>query len=352
MMSLFVGMNLSYRRIGIQSVSTIAVGVLSYIFLIRDMGITGLGIAAVIGALLMLALYYWLTRHVFYWLRLIKIKTSELWEFISINSEYLLLKVSSLLSESFDLLLLAYFLGPAEVASYSLTLFTAKGLRKFIQEFTTAYSPGLSIARAESSSSFISNRETFILINWLAIGMSFPILIVINESFLSLWVGPDVYLGDLENLLIYLIVIFKLTRGLEVAVISMTLRVKEMASINIVVSVITILVSLVLVPKIGITGLLLPILGSVVFTNYAFFRMTNNVIEGYKSQFYNRGVVLAFFWIVTAFLMSWYWSFDMSWLRMIVYACTGSLFIFLSFWLTVFTRVQRSYILRMLSNNG
>ena len=349
--SLFVGMNLSYKRIGIQSISTISSALFAYLFLKLNYGIEGLAVAAVIGALLSLLAYFYLTRKVFQWLKVMLVKSYQLKEFISLNSGYLILKLSNLLNESFDIVLLAYFLGPTKVATYSLTYFSAKGLMKFIQELTTAVSPGLSISRSLSVKSFLKSRDTFVLINWITIGISVPLLVLLNENFISLWVGSESYLGDTENLFICLILILKLTRGIEVSIIAMTLKVKKMAFINIALSIIAILSSIVLTPIIGVNGLLISLIINLLLSKYLFFKENKKTIINYKSQFNNPYFMLTCIWIIITFLVSISISIPNNWIFLFSMALFCSFIIFSSYWLFLFDLNQKKYLLNILKKS-
>lgn len=348
--SLFVGMNLSYKRIGIQAFSSIVVGGLSYLFLNINLGIIGLAIASISGVLISLLIYYFLTKKIFFWLKISRVTFNNLLIFIKLNSQYLLLKISNLLNESFDIIILGYFLSPVKVASYTLTYFSGKAIIKFIQEFTTAASPGLSKSKSTNINEFLKNRDSFININWLAIGLTVPIIILINEAFVSLWIGPDSYLGDYENMLISLILILKLTRDAELSIIAMSLEVKKIALINLSLGLLSIVISFILIPSIGVLGLLLAIIVSLIISNLIYFNKTERLIKSYYSFYHNKSFKLTIIWTLLAFLMSLKIDIPQTWLYLISISFLFSSLIFLSYWTLLINKKKQKILMNKLIN--
>jgi len=205
--SVLRGMNLGYKRMGLQSGTSIVVGALAVWAVKADFGLPGLGSSWIARDFIVGALYWLLVRQYLPWFHVAK-PTKDAVKGLLGMSVWLAVGdlVSKLLLAS-DVLILGWVVSPVAVTSYVLTSYSARiGLGVFV--FTAgAAMPGFGgVLGQKQFARAVQLRTELRTMTWLFTTIVGAAVLLWNPSFLHLWVGSKNYAGPLVNLLIVLVI--------------------------------------------------------------------------------------------------------------------------------------------------
>ena len=201
------GMNLGYKRMGLQSATSIVVGVLAVSAVKADLGLPGLGSSWIARDFIVGALYWLLVRKYLPWFHVAKPTKAAVRGLLSMSVWLALGDFVSKLLLASDVLILGWVISPAAVTTYVLTSYSARiGLGVFV--FTAgAAMPGFGgVLGQKQFSRAVQLRTELRALTWLFTTIVGTAVLLWNPSFLHLWVGSKNYAGPLVNLLIVLVI--------------------------------------------------------------------------------------------------------------------------------------------------
>src|ERR1051325_9558400 len=201
------GMNLGYKRMGLQSATSVVVGGIAVWAVKADFGLPGLGSSWIARDFIVGAVYWLLVRRYLPWFHVAK-PTKEAVKGLLSMSVWLAVGdlVSKLLLAS-DVLVLGWVVSPVAVTTYVLTSYSARiGLGVFV--FTAgAAMPGFGgVLGQKQFAKAVQLRRELRTLTWLFTTIVGATVLVWNPSFLHLWVGSKNYAGPVVNLLIVLVI--------------------------------------------------------------------------------------------------------------------------------------------------
>ena len=205
--SVLRGMNLGYKRMGLQSATSVVVGGIAVWAVKADFGLPGLGSSWIARDFIVGAVYWLLVRRYLPWFHVAK-PTKEAVKGLLSMSVWLAVGdlVSKLLLAS-DVLVLGWVVSPVAVTTYVLTSYSARiGLGVFV--FTAgAAMPGFGgVLGQKQFAKAVQLRRELRTLTWLFTTIVGATVLVWNPSFLHLWVGSKNYAGPVVNLLIVLVI--------------------------------------------------------------------------------------------------------------------------------------------------
>ena len=201
------GMNLGYKRMGLQSATSIVVGAIAVWAVKADFGLPGLGSSWIARDFIVGALYWLLVRKYLPWFHVAKPTKAAVKGLLSMSVWLALGDFVSKLLLASDVLILGWVISPVAVTSYVLTSYSARiGLGIF--GFTAgAAMPGFGgVLGQKQFARAVQLRTELRTLTWLFTTVVGTAVLLWNPSFLHLWVGSKNYAGPLVNLLIVLVI--------------------------------------------------------------------------------------------------------------------------------------------------
>jgi O-antigen/teichoic acid export membrane protein len=205
--SVLRGMNLGYKRMGLQSATSIIVGALAVWAVKADFGLPGLGSSWIARDFIVGALYWLLVRQYLPWFHVAKPTKAAVKGLLGMSVWLAIGDLVSKLLLASDVLILGWVVSPVAVTSYVLTSYSARiGLGVFV--FTAgAAMPGFGgVLGQKQFARAVQLRTELRTMTWLFTTIVGTTVLLWNPSFLHLWVGSKNYAGPLVNLLIVLVI--------------------------------------------------------------------------------------------------------------------------------------------------
>jgi len=259
--SVLRGMNLGYKRMGLQASLSIIAGGLAAWAVQAGWGLPGVGVSQIVRAFIIGICFWLLVRKYVPWFNVSRPTKADIKGLFSMS---VWLSVGDLMSKlllASDVLILGGVVSPAAVTTYVLTGYAARtGLGIFVFTAGSAM-PGFGgvlgqgqIARA------VQLRRELLTLTWLFVTVVGATTLAWNHSFLSLWVGARNYAGPWVDLLIVLVVAQTAFIRTDSYIIDAALRPKGRVVIGAVTVVATLALGITLTHAFGILGLSLGML--------------------------------------------------------------------------------------------
>jgi O-antigen/teichoic acid export membrane protein len=204
--SVLRGMNLGYKRMGLQA----GLSVLSGVLLAFAVG-SGLGLAGAAGSQLIIGvvtgLCFWLlARRYLPWFGVARPHRPEVSALLGMSGWLAGGELIANVSLASDVLILGAVVSPATVTTYVLTGYAARLALGLHFRAVSSAMPGLGGVLGERQFERAAElRRELLVLTWLfstAVGAT---ILLWNRSFIALWVGPQLFAGPWVNLLIVLI---------------------------------------------------------------------------------------------------------------------------------------------------
>ncbi len=258
--SVLQGVNLGYKRMGLSALLVFIGGGLTALALYFNTGLVGVAAATLATSLLTGALFLQIVRTYVPWFGIRRPSLEGVRRFFGLSWWFVVWRQVSRLMVAGDIIVLG-MLGSIEmVTTYSLTKYTPEALVGFIGIVVSGITPGLGgIIGAGNLQKAAQVRNEIMLLTWL-VAMSFGTTILLwNQDFVRLWVGPEYYAGSIPTLLIMVMVTqFVLIRN-DARIIDLNLDLRHKVLIGALSAIVSLVVAGVLVGSfnLGITGLCL-----------------------------------------------------------------------------------------------
>ncbi|MDD3876071.1 MAG: oligosaccharide flippase family protein [Bacteroidales bacterium] len=262
------GMNMIYKRMGFRALIILIGGGLQILTLYFGLGLIGLAVVQIFVVLATgFALYFAVKKNVG-WYGFGKTNFKSIISFSKISGWFIAWTGIKTLLYNSDKIILGYLVGPATVSVYAITRFTTQSIEGLISSVVLGIIPGAgSMFGKKEFDKLIKTRAYINTLTWL-LGISLGAsLLLINKSFIGLWIRDNQFAGLLANFLIVVILIQYLFIVNDSELINLTLKIQNKVYFAFTSVIITILLALILVPKYEIIGLCLSIIaGRLVMT--------------------------------------------------------------------------------------
>ena len=205
--SVLRGMNLGYKRMGLQSGLAVVAGGLAVWAVTAGMGLPGMGASQIARALVGGMVFWLLVKRYVPWFHVAKPTRAAVNGLFSMSVWLAFGDLVAKLLLASDVLILGWVVSPAAVTTYVLTSYAARtGLGVFV--FTAgAAMPGLGgvLGQRQFTRAAQLRRELQTL-TWLFTTVVGATVLIWNQSFLHLWVGSRNYAGPWVDLMIVLVI--------------------------------------------------------------------------------------------------------------------------------------------------
>ncbi|MFN2491853.1 MAG: lipopolysaccharide biosynthesis protein [Pyrinomonadaceae bacterium] len=255
------GMNLGYKRMGLQAGLNVVGGALSVGALYLGAGLIGLAAADTILSTITCILFFLVVKKYVAWFGIARPTFAEMRSFLKLSVWWLAWTTIHKFIMASDLLILGIVASTSAVATYSLTAFASLTLLTFVTTVIGAVIPGLgSVVGQKQYERAAALRVEMMAASWLLLAAIGSTILLWNRSFVYLWVGKQHYAGLWPNLLIVLMVVQLIFIRNDAYVIDLTLQLREKVLMGAIAAIVSIALSTALIPRLGITGLCLGML--------------------------------------------------------------------------------------------
>jgi O-antigen/teichoic acid export membrane protein len=197
------GENLGYTRMGVSAAMVAIGGVLMAAAATGGLGLPGLAAATVVTTVLTGWLFWMISRRRLPWFGIARPSRAVVRWFLGLSAWFLGWKFVLELMIASDVLVLAMFAPLATVAAFALTKWVADSLTQALGLLVQATIPGIGgyVGSGDLRRAATLRGEVLALV-WLvgtAVGAT---VIAWNATFVSVWVGPDLFAGHTTTLLL------------------------------------------------------------------------------------------------------------------------------------------------------
>ena len=252
------GMNLGYKRMGLQAGLSIVGGLFTLSVLYLGGGLIGLAGAQVILAGITGVLFLLAVKKFVPWFGIVRPRWGEVRSFFKLSIWWSAWTVVNKFLKASDILILGLIASSSAVTIYTLTGFASVTLLSVVTILLHAIAPGLGgVIGQQHFARAAALRAEMMTLSWLMLTAFGSTILIWNRSFVSLWVGAEHYAGFWTNLLIVLMAVQLIFIRNDTYVIDLTLQLREKVVMGVVAVVISITLSAALIPRLGIAGLCL-----------------------------------------------------------------------------------------------
>ena len=254
--SVLRGMNLGYKRMGLQAGLTVVGGALTVGALYTDSGLIGLAGAQIILMALTGVLFWLVVKKYVPWFGIARPRLQEVKSFLKLSIWWFAWTTINRLLTASDIIILGIVASTTDVTTYALTSYAALTLIHIISMLVGSVTPGLGgVIGQKQFERAAALRGEMMRVSWLMLTATGATILLWNRSFTHLWVGGDNYAGFWPNLLIVMAMVQLVFIRNDAFVIDLTLQLREKVIMGGVAALLSIILSALLIPSWGITGL-------------------------------------------------------------------------------------------------
>ncbi|ARS34127.1 oligosaccharide flippase family protein [Pontibacter actiniarum] len=254
--SVLRGMNLGFKRMGLRAGIVAVGGGLKVLAITQGFGLVGLSMVEVFTAVITGASFYYIVKQSIGWFGFGKTNMSKVVSYGKLSGWFMAYTGSKMFLLHSDKILLGYLAGPVFVTKYAITMFTSNAIQGFVNAVVNGIIPGIGgLFGKQEYDKVIKARRIVVTLNWLLITSLGVAVLLLNRTFIALWVGVDHYAGTLENLLILYVSIQAIFFQIDSLIINVTLNMKKKVLFSVLASAVTILLAYTLVDDHYIIGL-------------------------------------------------------------------------------------------------
>ncbi|MGI9108040.1 MAG: lipopolysaccharide biosynthesis protein, partial [Pyrinomonadaceae bacterium] len=267
------GMNLGYKRMGLQAGLSVVGGALSVGALYAGGGLTGLAGAQVLLVALTGALFLLVVKRCIPWFGFARPSFAEARSFLKLSVWYFAWTFVHRFILASDVVILGVVASASAVASYTLTNFAGVTLLSLVTAAIGAATPGLGgVVGLKQFEKAAALRAEMMTLSWLLLATVGSTIIAWNRSFVFLWVGAEHYAGFWPNLLLVLMSVQLIFIRNEAYVIDLMLQLRAKVLMGAASAALTVGLAAWLTARWGIIGLCLGMLAgrSVLTLSYPF----------------------------------------------------------------------------------
>lgn len=278
--SVLRGMNLGYKRMGWQAGLNVVGGVLAAGALYLGGGLIGLATGQVILAALTGVLFLVVVKKYVPWFGIALPNFSEVRSFLKLSVWWFAWATVNKFLMASDILILGLVSSASAVTTYTLTSFAGTTLLSLVTIVLAAVTPGLGgVIGQKQYKRAAEVRAEMMAVSWLLLAAMGSTILLWNRSFVFLWVGEQHYSGFWANLLMVLMIVQLIYIRNDSYVIDLTLQLREKVLMAVVAAVISIGLSALLIPRLGIAGLCLGMILGRLTLNISYPFVINKQLE-------------------------------------------------------------------------
>jgi O-antigen/teichoic acid export membrane protein len=256
--SVVQGENLGYKRMGLSMLVVFAGGALMATAVLLGAGLVGVTASVAATTLLTGLLFLWVARRQVPWFGASMPALRTVARFLRLSGWFLLWNLVMQLMRGSDVVVLGIADSAQLVTVYALARYVPEAIFGAVAIAISAIMPGLGgLIGARDAERAADIRSESMALTWVLATAGGAAFLLLQESFLTLWVGEQYYPGTTANLLIILLTIqFAFIRN-DASIIDLTLQLRGKVLLGLLSAVLSIGLAVLLVGAwdLGITGL-------------------------------------------------------------------------------------------------
>ncbi len=225
--SVLVGTNRGYLSNYIRMFWLVLAFCITYMVVFFKYGLEELAVSIVVVTILRGVTYFVVVKNRVSWFSALKPKSSELKSFFKFSSWKLAWSFVARFLMASEIIFLSILISPSSVSQYIFTAYLVLTGVSVAAIVTSSFNPGVGrlFGNKEYASCrhIVANLREFILAFSVFVGAG---ILLLNQSFVTLWAGDGLFLGSVNNLLIVLIMIQLLLIRNEAFLIDLSLDIK------------------------------------------------------------------------------------------------------------------------------
>jgi len=255
------GMNLGYKRMGLQAGLSIIVGALTAFAVTEGFGLPGMGASVIARALILGVVFWLLVRKYVPWFAVAKPAKPAVKALFGMSIWLSLGDLVSKLLLASDVLILGWIVSPAAVTTYVITSYAVRTGTGVFMFTAGAAMPGLGgVLGQKQFARACQLRHELRMLTWLFTTIVGATILAWNHSFVNLWVGSHNYAGPWVELLIVCIALQTAFIRTDSYIIDAALRPRGRVVTGAVTVVATLALGVLLTHAFGIIGLCIGLL--------------------------------------------------------------------------------------------
>ena len=204
--SVLRGMNLGYKRMGLQAGLEILGGALTAGAIALGLGLAGAAGSQIVFAALLGGAFWIVVKRYVPWFGVARPTRADVRSLLGLSAWYSVGEAIAKLLLASDAIILGILVSPAAVASYVLTGYAARLAVNVHVLAAGGVIPGIGgVIGRQQYDKAARLRYELLAVTWLFATAVGGAILLWNRSFLALWVGSDNYAGGVVNLLIVLV---------------------------------------------------------------------------------------------------------------------------------------------------
>ena len=259
--SVLRGMNLGYKRMGLQAGLEVVGGALMAGAIYLGLGMMGAAGAQVAFALLMGLTFWWVVKKYVPWFGIERPTRADVKGLLGLSLWYSAGEAITKLQLASDVLILGMVLSPTAVTAYALTSYAARTAVNLQSLAAGGAIPGIGGVIGERQfEKAVRLRNELLALTWLFATTVGATILLWNRSFLTLWVGGVNYAGPWVNLLIVAIMAQTAFVRSDAYIIDAALQPRMRVIVTAVAATLTVVLATLLTMRFGTVGLCLGII--------------------------------------------------------------------------------------------
>ena len=253
---ILTGMNIYHRGIGVRALTSILGAVLMILVINWGWGLIGMAITNGVQVISGGVLIYFVTKRALPWLGIAKPGWAEIKRFLNMTFWLFMSSVAWAFLNSSELILIGLLLGSSDSAIYATTGIVIRNVNGLTTQLRNSTIAGMAelIGNQEWTrvKSLLAETKNILMAIFVIAGAG---IIVMNGSFLELWLGPGFYSDKITNLFLILAIFADQIIGLDMNVAESLLALREQAIYTLLGGIVFIGLGAVLSPAIGLKGI-------------------------------------------------------------------------------------------------
>jgi O-antigen/teichoic acid export membrane protein len=222
--AVMTGMNQAYRCVWIEALRTVLNVGLMVLLASIGFGLTGMAGAAVVASISSGVVGVIVVKRSLPWFRVRRPRRRDLRLFAGFSIWVFFWALLNKLILSSDILLLGVLSSTPLVTSYAMSSYAVQSAVNLAALGVSAGIPSIgAMVGGDARRRAGAVREEMMVVCWLITAVAGSAILLLNRTFLSLWVGPAYYIGDLENLLMTLMMMQLIRIRSDAFIIDVTL---------------------------------------------------------------------------------------------------------------------------------
>jgi O-antigen/teichoic acid export membrane protein len=265
------GSNIAYKLLGSQAALLLLGGALSAAAVYAGYGLVGLAGVQILVSLMFIVVYIKVARKNLPWIGFSRPPRKDFFEALQRSKWYTTWAFVSTFIFTGDVIVMAAFVSASLVSSYVLTMYLMQMVTVIILTAVSSALPGLAgIVGQKQYLRASALRKESLTYCWLLATAVSAAIVVINQSFVALWVGADQYAGDDVNALIAICTVQLVFIRHDANLLNLALDVRQKTILGMVSAGFMLLLLMVLVPMFQLYGVCLALIAgrSILFFCY------------------------------------------------------------------------------------